>query len=94
MHFELCYYRLIERAIAQGLTRFEAGAQGSHKLRRGLMPAPIHSLHWIRHPGLARAVADYLPRERAAVQQELAALAIHGPFRRGNEGDSPTRDKG
>jgi predicted N-acyltransferase len=94
MHFELCYYRLIERAIAQGLTRFEAGAQGSHKLRRGLMPAPIHSLHWIRHPGLARAVADYLPRERAAVQQELAALAVHGPFRRGNEEDSPARDKG
>jgi predicted N-acyltransferase len=94
MHFELCYYRLIERAIGQGLSRFEAGAQGSHKLRRGLMPAPIYSLHWIRHPGLRRAVADYLPRERASVQQELAALALHGPFRREEPGDSGPRDKG
>ncbi len=83
LHFELCYYRLIERAIEHGLTRFEAGAQGIHKLRRGLMPAAVHSVHWLAHPTLARAVGDYLPREADAVREEHAALAMHGPFRRG-----------
>lgn len=85
LHFELCYYQLIDRAIARGLTRFEAGAQGQHKVRRGLMPSAIHSAHFIRHPVLRDAVADYLPRERAGVLQEMEALAEHGPFRRGDE---------
>ena len=57
LHFELCYYRLIERAIERRCTLFEAGAQGEHKLKRGLAPAFTHSAHWIRHPGLADAVA-------------------------------------
>jgi predicted N-acyltransferase len=83
LHFELCYYRLIERAIERGLTRFEAGAQGIHKLRRGLMPHAVHSAHWIAHPVLARAVAEFLPREAEAVRGEMASLAMHGPFRRG-----------
>lgn len=83
LHFELCYYRLIERAIAQGLTRFEAGAQGTHKLRRGLMPAEVHSAHWIGHSALGRAVAEFLPREAESVREENASLALHGPFRRG-----------
>jgi predicted N-acyltransferase len=48
LHFELCYYQLIDRAISRGLTRFEAGAQGTHKVRRGLMPSAIHSAHWPR----------------------------------------------
>jgi len=82
LHFELCYYRLIEYAIAHGLKHFEAGAQGTHKLRRGLMPVPIHSAHWIAHPGLADAIADFLPREAAAVQREIAMLKEHGPFKR------------
>lgn len=82
LHFECCYYRLIERAIAQGLQRFEAGAQGEHKLRRGFMPAPIHSAHFIAHPGLAEAVADYLPREMAEVRGEMARASMHGPFKR------------
>ncbi|MCA9535778.1 MAG: N-acetyltransferase [Myxococcales bacterium] len=85
LHFELCYYQLIERAIAGGMTRFEAGAQGTHKLRRGLMPSEIHSAHFIAHPVLRDAVADYLPRERAGELREMAALAEHGPFRRGDE---------
>ena len=50
LHFELCYYRLIERAIERRYTLFEAGAQGEHKLKRGLVPAFTHSAHWIRHP--------------------------------------------
>lgn len=82
LHFELCYYRPIERAIDQDMRRFEAGAQGVHKLRRGLAPTPIHSLHWIRHPGLAQAVADFLPREALAVQRDMEELARHGPYRR------------
>jgi len=82
LHFELCYYRLIEHAIERRMDRFEAGAQGTHKLRRGLMPVPIHSAHWVRHPVLAQAVADFLPREAASVEQQIRELALHGPFRR------------
>ena len=82
LHFECCYYRLIERAIEQRLSRFEAGAQGEHKLRRGLLPVAIHSVHGLAHPGLRIAVADYLQRERAALAMERAALAEHGPFHR------------
>lgn len=83
LHFEVCYYRLIERAIARRMRRFEAGAQGSHKLKRGLLPVPIHSAHWIRHPRLADAIDDYLPREALAVQHEIEALGAEGPFKRG-----------
>lgn len=82
LHFELCYYALIEHAIAHGMTHFEAGAQGTHKLRRGLMPVEIHSAHWIAHPGLADAIAEFLPREAIAVQREMAMLAEHSPFHR------------
>lgn len=82
LHFELCYYRLIEHAIAHGMTHFEAGAQGEHKLRRGLLPVEIHSAHWLAHPGLSEAIAEYLPREAAAVRREIDMLAEHGPFHR------------
>ena len=83
LHFECCYYQLIEHAIARGMSRFEAGAQGAHKLRRGLLPATVHSLHDIAHPGLRAALEDFLPREIAAHRRELLELAEHGPFRRG-----------
>ena len=83
LHFECCYYRLIERAIDRGLRRFEAGAQGTHKLRRGLMPATIYSLHQIAHPRLRRVLAEYLPHEIEAIRSEMAELAMHGPFKRG-----------
>ncbi|HJL39280.1 MAG TPA: GNAT family N-acetyltransferase, partial [Polyangiaceae bacterium LLY-WYZ-15_(1-7)] len=86
LHFELCYYALIERAIAQGMTRFEAGAQGTHKLRRGLMPAKIHSVHWLRDPRLRQAVAEFLPREAFSTQRQMDELAEHGPFKRGPDG--------
>jgi len=68
LHFECCYYSLIERAIDRGLAHFEAGAQGLHKLRRGLMPTEIHSAHHVLHPRLSQAVADYLPAEAFAVK--------------------------
>jgi uncharacterized protein len=83
LHFECCYYSLIERAIARGLRRFEAGAQGTHKLRRGLMPVAIHSLHQMASPALRDALLSYLPREIEATREEIAQLALHGPFKRG-----------
>lgn len=82
LHFELCYYRAIDWAIAHGLSRVEAGAQGEHKLARGYLPTPVHSLHWIADPGFARAVAQYLRAEAAAVQEEIEVLTAYGPFRR------------
>ncbi len=83
LHFELCYYRLIERAIDKGMRRFEAGAQGFHKLKRGMLPVEIHSAHWIRDPRLAGAVDEYLPQEAADVRLEIAMLTERAPFRRG-----------
>ena len=83
LHFELCYYRAIDFAIAQGLARVEAGAQGEHKIQRGYLPAPTYSVHWIRHSGLREAVAQFLVEERAARIEEMAALAELGPFREG-----------
>ncbi len=82
LHFELCYYRAIDWAIANGLQRVEAGAQGEHKLARGYLPTPVHSLHWIADPGFAKAVAHYLRAEAAAVQEEIEVLTAYGPFRR------------
>ena len=71
-----------ERAIALGLPLFEAGAQGEHKLLRGFDPSPTYSAHWLAHPGLARAVADALPREAQAVAETMAELALALPYRR------------
>ncbi len=82
LHFELCYHRPIELCIEQGWTRFEAGAQGSHKIKRGLMPAPTYSAHWLRHPGLARAVNQAVARESRLLRRELEAAPGHGPFKR------------
>ena len=82
LHFELCYYLPIEWALAQGITRVEAGAQGEHKLKRGFMPRPCYSNHWIRHPGLARAITNWLPDEAEQVKLEMSTLADLGPFRR------------
>ncbi|TVV76152.1 GNAT family N-acetyltransferase [Sphingomonas solaris] len=83
LHFELCYYQAIDAAIARGLQRVEAGAQGSHKLARGYVPVPTWSAHFLPDPGFRRAVADYLVAERRAVEQDIAVLAEMGPFRRG-----------
>jgi predicted N-acyltransferase len=81
LHFELCYYRAIDWAIAHGLSRVEAGAQGRHKIQRGYMPRPTFSAHWIAHPGLRHAVADFLESERPQIRAEMAALATQSPFR-------------
>jgi predicted N-acyltransferase len=87
LHFELCYYQAIEYAIAHGLKRVEAGAQGEHKLARGYVPVTTYSAHYIADAGLRRAIADYLKRERvhvAAAGEELAAFA---PFRKDMAGE-------
>ncbi|OHT18484.1 hypothetical protein BHE75_00455 [Sphingomonas haloaromaticamans] len=82
LHFELCYYQAIDAAIARGLARVEAGAQGEHKLARGYEPVATWSAHFIPDPGFRRAVADYLAAERRAVDDEIEMLAEMGPFRR------------
>jgi hypothetical protein len=82
LHFETCYYQAIDFAIARGLRKVEAGAQGEHKLLRGYLPTPTYSAHYIAHQGLRRAVDDYLKREREAVAEHIDELAEHGPFRK------------
>lgn len=81
LHFELCYYQLIQFALERGLTRFEAGAQGAHKISRGFLPTLTHSAHWLRHPGLFRAVEDFIVREAEHVKAEVASLSERSPFR-------------
>ncbi len=83
LHFEVCYYQAIDYAIAHNLAVVEAGAQGEHKLARGYEPVTTHSVHWIAHPGLRHAVADYLENERPAVEREQALLENFTPFRKG-----------
>ncbi|MDR9394843.1 MAG: GNAT family N-acetyltransferase [Roseovarius sp.] len=82
LHFELCYYQAMDFAIAHGLSRVEAGAQGEHKLARGYLPTETHSLHWMAEPGFAEAVARYLDAERAAVAEDIEVLTGYGPFRK------------
>ncbi|PQO24276.1 GNAT family N-acetyltransferase [Rhodobacteraceae bacterium WD3A24] len=82
LHFELCYYQAIDWAIAHGLGRVEAGAQGEHKLARGYMPSEVHSLHWFSDPGFRTAAARYLDAERDAMGEEIEVLTAYGPFRR------------
>ncbi|HVK81874.1 MAG TPA: GNAT family N-acetyltransferase [Verrucomicrobiae bacterium] len=82
LHFELCYYQAIDVAIELGLPRVEAGAQGDHKLARGYVPAPTFSAHWIAHPGLRSAIAQYLNAETPAIVNEAEVLAEHTPFKK------------
>jgi uncharacterized protein len=82
LHFELCYYQAIDYAIAHKLPYVEAGAQGEHKIARGYMPKTTHSAHYIADPGLRRAIADYLVRERAYVQEVGTELAAAAPYRK------------
>ena len=85
LHFELCYYQAIDYAIAHGLRRVEAGAQGSHKLARGYRPTPTWSAHYIVNPSFRRAVADYLAAERQAVSSHIETLDEMTPFKKGDD---------
>ncbi len=81
LHFELCYHQAIDFALARGLKRVEAGAQGQHKLARGYRPRLVYSAHDIVHDGLRGAVADYLSQERPAVEAERLALETETPYK-------------
>jgi predicted N-acyltransferase len=81
LHFEACYYRAIDYAIAHGLARVEAGAQGTHKIQRGYLPVETYSAHWFADPRLGDAVARFLVRERAAVRAQMAELATLSPYK-------------
>ena len=83
LHFELCYYQAIDAAIAQGLSRVEAGAQGGHKLARGYEPVQTWSAHHIVHSGFREAVAEFLERERAGVAADQLHLGGRTPFKKG-----------
>lgn len=80
LHFEACYHALVEWALANGVRRVEAGAQGEHKLQRGFLPHLTRSVHRLYHPGLHDAVADFCAREGEAIRAGVAEYAEHSPF--------------
>jgi uncharacterized protein len=82
LHFEACYYQPIEWCIQHGVQRFEGGAQGEHKMARALLPTPTHSAHWLAHPAFSEAVARFLEREQAGVENYLEALHQHSPLKK------------
>ena len=82
LHFEVCYYQAIEWAITHGLKRVEAGAQGEHKLARGYLAVPTYSAHAILDKRFARAIDDYLERERVAVDAAIDEYAEYSPFKK------------
>ena len=81
LHFELCYYSPIEWALNNGISRYEAGAQGEHKIKRGFEPVACHSAHYIAEPKLRAAIKEYLEHERANTEDELLYLSKYSPFR-------------
>ena len=83
LHFECCYYALIEWAIAEKITLFEAGAQGEHKVARGFLPTLTRSCHRLTHPGLGAAVSEFLVRERQQVEGVIARYMAESPFQAG-----------
>ncbi len=82
LHFEVCYYRAIDFAIAHKLAWVEAGAQGEHKVQRGYLPRATYSGHWIADRGFRGAIAQFLDRERAAIEQDITETTDLGPFKR------------
>ena len=86
LHFELCYYQLIEYCIENRIKRFEAGAQGEHKLSRGFLPTETWSMHWLAHPEFHDAIAEFLQHEHKGVKDYMDVLDEHSPFKK--TGDS------
>jgi uncharacterized protein len=85
IHFEACYYQPLEWCIAHGFKSFEGGAQGEHKMARGLLPSATASAHWLSHPDFARAVGDFLQREDAGISDYLDELRERSPFKTPDE---------
>ncbi|WP_043784100.1 GNAT family N-acetyltransferase [Rubrivivax gelatinosus] len=86
VHFEACYYQPLAWCLANGFRRFEGGAQGEHKMARGLLPVRTSSAHWLRDPRFAGAVAEFLAREGEGVAAWEDELRERSPFRRGPGG--------
>ena len=82
LHFEACYYQGLQYCIEQGLQRFEPGAQGEHKISRGFLPTPTWSAHWLASEHFSQAVQRYLEQETEGMQEYIAELATHSPYRR------------
>lgn len=88
LHFDACYYQPLAWCIANGYSRFEGGAQGEHKMARGLMPTPTASSHWLAHPTFSDAVNDFLAREGAAMSGYMDELNEHGPYKAKDAADA------
>ena len=82
LHFEACYYQGIEYCIEQGLSRFDPGAQGEHKIQRGFEPIITRSNHWIADPGFAAAIEDFTQREYSHIESYIEQASDYLPFRR------------
>ena len=81
LHFEACYYQPLQWCMAQGFARFEGGAQGEHKMARGLLPVATRSAHWLAHPQFSAAVAEFLQREGHGISAYVDELREHSPFK-------------
>jgi len=81
LHFECCYYQGIDFAIKRGLQRFDAGAQGEHKIQRGFEPVLTHSHHWISHPGFRAAISDYVQQEQLGIEAYMQDAKTYLPFK-------------
>jgi predicted N-acyltransferase len=81
LHFETCYYQGIDYCLREGLSRFEPGAQGEHKLARGFLPAFVRSHHWIRHEGFREALREWCAQDADSVRRYAATLVSHSPFK-------------
>ena len=82
LHFETCYMQGIEYCIVNGLASFEGGAQGVHKMSRGLLPTPTWSAHWIADNRFSHAISEFLDQETAAMDEHIGDLEAHTPFKR------------
>lgn len=89
LHFEACYHQPLSWCIERGLRRFEGGAQGEHKLARGLLPTATRSLHWLQNEGLREAVADFLQRESQGIGRYVDELEERAPFKPSDSASEP-----
>ena len=83
VHFETCYYQAIEWCIKNGYSHFEAGAQGEHKLARGLEPKTTYSTHWIKHPEFQQAIGNFIKDEQQHIEDYSQSMQSHSPFKKG-----------
>jgi len=93
LHFEMCYYRGIEYSIDAGLSVFEAGAQGEHKIWRGFLPQATHSAHWFREARFRDAIGDFVRRERVQIHQHMDVMRAHLPFRSESASEQDQRSR-